>query len=43
MNKQPERTTATRNDFIDAFLELSNHKSIDKITVSELSKKAKEL
>ena len=40
MNKQPERTTATRNDFIDAFLELSNHKSIDKITVSELSKKA---
>ena len=40
MNKQPERTAMTRQDFINAFLELSNYKSIDKITVAELAKKA---
>ena len=40
MKKQPERTAITRGVLIDAFLELSKNKSIDKITVSELSNKA---
>ena len=37
MKKQPQRTTKTRSTIINTFLELSNQKPIDKITVSEIS------
>ena len=40
MKKQPERTAMTRNVLIDTFLEISEEKPIDKITVSELAGKA---
>ena len=40
MKKQPEHTAMTRATLIDAFLELSTQKAIDKITISELSNKA---
>lgn len=40
MKKQPERTAMTRSVLIDTFLELSNQKPVDKITVSEISSKA---
>ena len=40
MKKQPERTALTRNVLIETFLEISEEKPIDKITVSELASKA---
>ena len=40
MKKQYERTELTRSTIINTFLELSRHKPIDKITVSEISSKA---
>ncbi len=40
MKKQPERTAMTQNALIDAFLELSNHMPLDKITVSEISRRS---
>lgn len=36
MKKQPERTAMTRKILINTFLELSNRKAVDKITVSEI-------
>ena len=40
MKKQPERTALTRSIFIETFLQISEKKSVDKITVSEICKKA---
>lgn len=40
MKKQPEITAATRAAFITAFIELSERKTIEKITIQELSNKA---
>lgn len=40
MKKQPERTTATRKNIIDAFIALSQRKPMDKITISALAAKA---
>lgn len=40
MKKQPERTAMTRSILIGTFLELSNQKPVDKITVSEISNRA---
>lgn len=40
MKKQPERTAMTRSALIDTFLELSDQMPLDKITVSEISRRA---
>ena len=40
MNKQPERTAATRNTFIETFIELNQQKPVEKITISELAAKS---
>ncbi len=38
MNKQPEVTAKTRQSFIDAFLELYKEKSIEKISINEITR-----
>jgi len=40
MNKQPEITAKTKNAFLDAFCELYSQKSIEKISVQEITNKA---
>jgi len=40
MNKQPEITEATRQRFVEAFLALYKEKSIEKITVREITDRA---
>ena len=40
MNKQPQRTAATRNILISTFLSLNEQKPMEKITISELTRKA---
>lgn len=40
MKKQPERTAMTRSALIDTFLELSNQMPLERITVSEISRKS---
>lgn len=40
MKKQPEVTAATRKKLMDSFLELYKEKEINRITVSEITKKA---
>ncbi|MCC8192363.1 MAG: TetR/AcrR family transcriptional regulator [Ruminococcus sp.] len=40
MNKQPEVTERTRQKFVDAFWSLAKEKPINKITVSELTRRA---
>ena len=37
MKKQPERTSETRSNFITAFFQLMKEKTIEKITISEIS------
>ena len=40
MNKQPEITDATRNNFIDAFFELYRKRPVEQISVKELVRQA---
>ena len=40
MNKQPEITAQTKQNFVDAFWELYKKYSIEKITVKQITDKA---